>query len=83
MVQGLRAQIAELERGFPPLSPEQAELIERAARELSDSGIAERVLKQGAQAPDFTLPNAVGRPVTLSVALAKGPAVVTFYRGMW
>lgn len=83
MAQDLRSQIAELERSLPQLPPEQAELIERASRELSDQGIAERVLKAGAQAPDFTLPNAVGRPVALGAALARGAAVVTFYRGMW
>ena len=41
------------------------------------------MLKAGEQAPDFTLPNAVGRPVTLSRFLADGPVVVTFYRGIW
>jgi peroxiredoxin len=37
----------------------------------------------GAKAPDFTLPDAHGKPVTLAALLAKGPAVVTFYRGGW
>jgi peroxiredoxin len=41
------------------------------------------VTATGAKAPDFTLPDAHGKPVTLSALLAKGPAVVTFYRGGW
>jgi len=73
----------ELEQSLPPLAPEQAEVMEEAARDLALSGIAERVLKAGAEAPAFTLPNAVGRPVSLDQALAAGPVVVTFYRGIW
>ena len=79
----LRTQIMELERSLPPLSPDKAELLERASAELSHSGITERVAKAGEEAPDFTLPNAVGIPVTLSSALQSGPVVVTFYRGIW
>ena len=47
------------------------------------SGIADKALKVGDKAPDFTLPNARGESVSLSDILAKGPAVVTFYRGAW
>jgi hypothetical protein len=83
MEKDLRVQIKALEASLPPLPPEQAELLKRASQELAASGIAERVLKAGDQAPDFTLPDAVGRPVNLNKALEKGPTVVTFYRGMW
>lgn len=44
---------------------------------------AEKALKEGDQAPDFTLPDAHGNPVTLSDLLRKGPVVITFYRGIW
>ena len=37
----------------------------------------------GATAPSFTLPNATGRPVELAALLARGPVVLTFYRGEW
>ena len=40
-------------------------------------------LAVGDRAPDFTLPDALGRPVSLADLLADGPAVVTFYRGEW
>jgi peroxiredoxin len=50
---------------------------------LTASGIARQALQVGAKAPDFTLPDAHGKPVTLSALLAKGPVVVTFYRGGW
>jgi hypothetical protein len=40
-------------------------------------------LQMGEKAPDFTLPDALGQPVTLYESLTKGPVVLTFYRGNW
>ena len=40
-------------------------------------------LAVGDHAPNFTLPDALGRPVSLADLLAQGPVVVTFYRGEW
>ena len=40
-------------------------------------------LKVGSLAPDFTLPNALGKPVSLSSYLKQGPVVLVFYRGAW
>lgn len=34
-------------------------------------------------APDFTLPDHTGAPVTLSQALDSGPVLLVFYRGHW
>lgn len=39
--------------------------------------------REGEQAPDFTLPDALGRAVTLSDLLKQGPVVMAFYRGAW
>jgi thioredoxin-dependent peroxiredoxin len=36
-------------------------------------------LKVGDRAPDFTLPDTEGRPVTLSRLLEKGPVIVYFF----
>ena len=36
-----------------------------------------------ATAPDFTLPDQDGRPVTLSSFRGKGPVLLVFYRGHW
>jgi peroxiredoxin len=52
-------------------------------KKLAESGIARQALQVGSNAPDFSLPDAHGKPVTLSALLARGPAVVTFYRGGW
>ncbi len=36
-------------------------------------------LKVGDKAPDFTLPDTDGKPVTLSKLLEKGPVILAFY----
>jgi len=51
--------------------------------QLINSGAAENALKEGAQAPDFTLPDARGKAVRLSHLLEQGSVVMTFYRGQW
>ncbi len=51
--------------------------------QLITSGAAEQALKEGAQAPDFTLPDALGTSVTLSHLLKQGPVIIAFYRGEW
>jgi hypothetical protein len=55
----------------------------RAVDELRASGAAGRALKAGDKAPRFVLPNAEEQPVDSQALLAKGPLVVTFYRGRW
>ena len=40
-------------------------------------------LGEGDAAPDFTLPDATGKPVHLADLLASGPVVLAFYRGGW
>jgi len=44
---------------------------------------AARARKGGDRAPDFTLPDQLGRRVSLSDELAQGPVVLIFYRGEW
>lgn len=58
-------------------------IMERSIEELRASGIVARVPKVGDRAPDFTLPDSDGRPVSLQDLLARGPAVLSFYRGRW
>jgi cytochrome oxidase Cu insertion factor (SCO1/SenC/PrrC family) len=40
-------------------------------------------LRVGEMAPDFTLPDAAGRPVALSSFRDRTPVVLVFYRGSW
>jgi len=64
-------------------SGELIETIQAGVDELIDSGIARRAAGEGDMAPDFALPNALGKRVELSALLAAGPVVLTFYRGGW
>jgi peroxiredoxin len=63
--------------------PEVRVAMVRADLELAASGIAQRALKAGDCAPDFSLPDARGGCVRLNGLLAAGPVVLSFYRGGW
>jgi hypothetical protein len=76
----LKALQTRLESGRPA---EVVAKMHRAVDELRASGASARVLKVGDRAPDFVLPNAEERPVDSRALLAKGPLIVTFYRGRW
>jgi peroxiredoxin len=65
------------------VQPERMAVSERAVSELFASGIEERILPVGAIAPEFTLPDASGRPVRSADLLALGPLVLNFFRGRW
>jgi peroxiredoxin len=66
------------------LAPSAAvEALHRSVDELIASGAQDRALKVGDLAPEFTLPDVGGNPVSSKALLAKGPLVVTFYRGVW
>lgn len=41
------------------------------------------VLRVGERPPDFTLPDASGRPVTLADYRGRQPVILVFYRGYW
>ncbi len=65
------------------VQPERMAISERAVQELLGSGIEDRILPVGAIAPEFTLPDATGRPVRSADLLALGPLVLNFFRGRW
>jgi hypothetical protein len=58
-------------------------IMDRATEELRRSGLAERSLKVGDRAPEFALPGATGVTVRSADLLARGPLVISFYRGGW
>ncbi len=65
------------------IPPEAQAIMHRSIEDLQASGIMNRVARVGQTAPDFTLPNAVGQPVSLTELVARGPVVLSFYRGRW
>ncbi|MDX2103882.1 MAG: AhpC/TSA family protein [Alphaproteobacteria bacterium] len=82
----------------PPLAAElkafKTAWAERAGAEIADtialdiealrqSGILARALMVGARFPALRLPDARGQSVDLATVMARGPMVVTVYRGGW
>ena len=58
-------------------------IMEQATEELRQSGLANRSLDIGDTMPAFELSNATGATVRSADLLARGPLVVSFYRGGW
>ncbi|WP_068082729.1 peroxiredoxin-like family protein [Novosphingobium rosa] len=75
----------DFENGRFPLVPtrDQLDTMQSATQTLIDSGQADHALKAGDTAPAFTLQDADGHSVHSRDLLARGPLVVTFYRGVW
>jgi peroxiredoxin len=66
------------------VQPERLAVSEKATADLFNTGIEDRILKVGAQAPAFTLEDArTHKPVRSTDLLALGPLVVNFFRGRW
>ncbi len=78
----LDAMLAAKNEGrlFPP---DVVALMHKSTADLIATGQAERALKAGNLAPSFVLPDANGVLVSSKDLLAKGPLVLTFYRGVW
>jgi peroxiredoxin len=65
------------------MPPDVVQALQESIDKVRNSGIAERALKAGDCAPEFSVPNAYGRQVSLSAELEKGPVILSFYRGGW
>lgn len=73
----------QAKENFIATAPEEVQLqVFRHIKEQQESGIVFG-LKGGDKAPNFTLANPLGELVNLYDELAKGPVVLTFYRGSW
>lgn len=70
------------ERFKQKVSVEKQQLMAQAIKELEASGVAQG-LKKGDRVPEFTLLDATGKTVSMTEELAKGPVILTFYRGGW
>ena len=65
------------------LPPDVLATVNGSFAKLAASQVGEHARAVGETAPDFTLPNATGKPVTLTNLLGEGPVVLSFYRGGW
>ncbi len=78
-VPALRPQLDQITANIPDAI---ASRIEAGVAEIDASGVAPG-LAVGDHAPNFTLPDALGRSVTVADLLVQGPVVIVFYRGEW
>jgi len=81
----LDALKADFEGGrasFRP-GPEVIDMMHRATAELIASGQALNAKKAGDKAPGFTLKDPDGHAVSSAELQARGPLVISFYRGVW
>jgi hypothetical protein len=65
------------------IPPEAQAVMQRSIADLRASGIMSRIARVGQRAPEFVLPNANGRDIGLADLVARGPVVLSFYRGRW
>lgn len=80
----LTTQLQNLQTQFQNQTSENIqETMGQAIADLKKAGILEQTLKVGDRIPQFALPDASGDRFDLQTALAKGPVVISFYRGGW
>ncbi|OZC04756.1 peroxiredoxin-like family protein [Rubricoccus marinus] len=64
-------------------APETADVAQADTVAVTAEMAANTALNVGDRAPDFALPGVDGSTTQLSDLLARGPVVLTFYRGAW
>ncbi len=80
----LKAEIAILrEDQHATMTADVRKLLQRSVQRISDDGLAESAAGVGDKFPYFSLPNAGGDAISSEDLLARGPLVVSFYRGGW
>ena len=80
----LKERLDRIRESFESQVPEDALSVMHGTTDaLRASGIMDRVPKVGDTLPPFELPDTDGNPVNSADLLAKGPLVLTFYRGVW
>lgn len=80
----LSEQLEEFRAGWMQRVPaERRAIMERHIAHLAEVGLGKHARQVGERAPAIVLPDVNGKPFDVATLLAKGPVVVTFYRGGW
>jgi peroxiredoxin len=76
---------ADFESGKPPYNatPDRIAVMHRATKQLIASGQVAGAKQVGDHAPPFELGDSEGQSVRSADLLARGPLVLSFYRGVW
>lgn len=65
------------------IPPDKQAIMHRATADLRTSGILDRIVKVGQPMPAFAGVAHDGRTINSGDLLARGPLVVSFFRGHW
>ena len=79
----LADRIAAFNANLTKQAPDAAKAFMAEIENVVRSGAGSQALKVGDSAPDFMLPDAMRRSISLGTLRQSGPVVVTFYRGQW
>ncbi|MEJ2199600.1 MAG: peroxiredoxin-like family protein [Desulfuromonadaceae bacterium] len=79
----MQGQLDAVHREISAKVPDLAEKFDADTAEAIRQGLGGEALTKGARIPDFELPDQLGRPIRSVDLLAKGPLVISFYRGSW
>ncbi|WP_276167241.1 peroxiredoxin-like family protein [Zobellia alginiliquefaciens] len=80
----LQAQLDEVKNNFESKADESIiKIYNDGIDAVVKSSVVENAKNVGDKAPNFTLNNALGKPVELQEYLKKGKVVLTWYRGGW
>ena len=64
-------------------SPDDLKIMHRVTAEQRASGFQVRMPKPGEPGPAFTLANQDGVDVSSAALVARGPLLISFFRGRW
>ena len=80
----LQKKLDNYKKGMQAKVPKEAlEIMHQANEAIKGSGMLNKTVKVGDQAPAFHLQNTSGGMVGLADLLSKGPLVLSFFRGKW
>jgi peroxiredoxin len=80
----VRKELKEFVEKSAKSTPKETQRIyEEGIDAIRRSGVLDTALKVGDTAPDFQLPDTLGKTIKLSDLIATGPVVVVWYRGGW
>ena len=65
------------------IPPDRQVIMKRATADLRASGILDRIVKVGQPMPAFAGQSHDGRTVSSTDLLARGPLVLSYFRGHW
>jgi hypothetical protein len=80
----LKEKLDETRAAFEKRAPQAAQdIMKRQTNDLRNSGILDRVVKVGARAPAFAASSHDGRSMSSDGLTAKGPLILSVFRGHW